>query len=69
MDHVDGYYGEAFRGFRGLTQGDPLSLTIFNMAVEEVVSAQMFLSDGGARGRPGWVREGGDSPCRLILCG
>ena len=32
-----GYYGEAFKGVRGVTQGNPLSPTIFNMVVDAVV--------------------------------
>ena len=34
---VDGYYGTAFQVARGVMQGDPLSLTIFNLLVDEVV--------------------------------
>ena len=32
-----GYYGEAFKGARGVTQGDRLSPTIFNVVADEVV--------------------------------
>ena len=32
-----GYYGEAFKGARGVTQGDPLSPNIFNVVVDVVV--------------------------------
>ena len=31
-----GYYGEPFKVFLGVTQGDPLSPTIFNVVVETV---------------------------------
>ena len=31
-----GYYGDAFKGARGVTQGNPLSPTIFNVVVDAV---------------------------------
>ena len=34
---VGGYYGEAYKRARGVTQGDPLSLTILNVVVDAVV--------------------------------
>ena len=37
MAREGGYYGSPFRGERGVTQGDPLSTTIFNVVVDVVV--------------------------------
>ena len=34
---AEGYYGKAFKGERGVTQGYPLSPTIFNVVVDAVV--------------------------------
>ena len=34
---LGGYYRAAFNGERGVTQGDPLSPTIFNVVVDAVV--------------------------------
>ena len=36
-ERAGGYYGTAFKGARGVTQGDPLSPTIFNVVVDVVV--------------------------------
>ena len=32
-----GYFGTTFKGYFGVTQGDPLSLTIFNVVVDMVL--------------------------------
>ena len=37
VSRAGGYYGEVFKGARGVTQGDPLSPTIFNVVVDAVV--------------------------------
>ena len=34
---VGGHYGETFCRERGITQGDPLSPTIFNLVVDVIV--------------------------------
>ena len=35
--HAGSYYGESFQGFRGLTQGNLMYTTIFNVVVDAVV--------------------------------
>ena len=37
VTRAGGYYGEPFHGKRGLTQGDPLLPTIFNVVVDAVL--------------------------------
>ena len=37
VEKAGGYYGTGFKGARGVTQGDPLSPTIFNVVVNAVV--------------------------------
>ena len=53
-----GYYGTAFQGARGVTQGDPLSPTIFNVVVDAVVHhwVTVFIvgvEERGERGKEG----------------
>ena len=50
-----GYYGTAFRGERGVTQGDPLPPTIFNVVVDAVVRHWVtgFLAESEVRGELG----------------
>ena len=50
-----GYYGDAFKGARGVTQGDPLSPTIFNVVVDAVVrhGVTMALDESEKRGEKG----------------
>ena len=52
------YYGEGFKGERGVTQGDPLSPTIFNLVVDAVVHhwLQIAIQEAERRGERG--REG-----------
>ena len=45
-----GYYGEPFRGKRGVTQGEPLLPIIFNVVVDTVVRHWESLMTEGAGG-------------------
>ena len=50
-----GYYGTRFKGERGVTQGGPLSPTIFNVVVDAVVRHWVMLSveEADTRGERG----------------
>ena len=51
-----GYYGKYFKGGRGVTQGDPLSPTIFNVVVDAVVRhwVTLAVTEAETRGERGW---------------
>ena len=53
-----GYYGTGFKGERGVTQGDPLSPTIFNMVVDAVVRHWVTLAVKEAETRGERGKEG-----------
>ena len=55
--HAGGYCRAYFKGFRGVTQGCPLSPTIFNVVVEAVVRHWIFLVEGDAGFKYRWGRE------------
>ena len=53
------YYGKGFKGERGVTQGDPLSPTIFNVVVDAVVRhwLQLATQEAERRGERGRERR------------
>ena len=57
VDCAGGYYREAFQGLRGVTQGDPLYPTVFNVVLDVVVRHCVLLVMEGVEGKEGWVRE------------
>ena len=55
--HAGGQYWVDFKGFEGVTQGDPLYLTIFNVVVNSVVCNWILLVSVCTRGQYRWVIE------------
>ena len=53
-----GYYGPAFQGSRGVTQGDPISPTIFNIVVDAVVRHLVSVMVESADEQSGCGQEG-----------
>ena len=53
-----GYYGTGFKGAMGVTQGDPLSPTIFNVVVDAVVRHWVTLAVEDAEKRVDRGKEG-----------
>ena len=55
---VGGYYGDAFKGTWGMTQGNPLSSTIFNVVVDVVVQHWLTMAIEDAYKREQMGKEG-----------
>ena len=55
VERAEGYYGEAFKGARGVTHVDPLSPTIFNVVVDAVVChwVTLVMTEAKKRGERG----------------
>ena len=59
VERAGGYYGAGFKEYQGVTQEDPLSPTIFNVVVDEVVRHWLAVmaedaEERGDRGQEGW---------------
>ena len=52
-----GYYRSSFQGFKGVTQGGLLSLTIFNVVLDAVVQHWVEVMAGGVGGQGGRGQE------------
>ena len=53
-----GYYGSEFQGSMGVTQGDPLTPTIFNMVIDAVVQLWVAVMVESAEERSRLRQEG-----------
>ena len=58
LSRAGGYYRTAFQGVRGVTQGDPLSSTIFNVVADAVVHNWEIVVVAGAEERGELEKEG-----------
>ena len=56
--HTGGYYRTEFQGFRGVTQGDPLSPTIFNLVVDTMVQHRLAVTVERAGRQDGCMQDG-----------
>ena len=57
MDRAEVYYREDVQGFWGLTQGELLPPTIFNVVVDAMLRHWISLVVGVSGGKNGWERE------------
>ena len=58
VSRAGGYYGVEFKGAQGVTQGDPLTSTIFNVVVDAVVRHWVTVMVEGAEDRVDHGKEG-----------
>ena len=58
VERAGGYYGADFKGDRGVTQGDPLPPTLFNVVVDAVVRNCLTMMVEGAEERVECGQEG-----------
>ena len=56
---ASGYSGDTFKGYRGVTQGDPLSPTIFNVIVDAVLCHLVTVVAGEEEDPDGFGRAAG----------
>ena len=56
VSRVGSYYGTPFKVHCGVTQGIPLSTTIFNMVVDVVIFHWVVLVEGEEAGPDGFVQ-------------
>ena len=68
VERAGQYYGTGFKGGRGVTQGDPLSPTIFNVVVDAVVRQWLHLATQETE-RRGEQGEGAPAPGCSFLRG
>ena len=59
VERASGYQGETFKGYRGFTQGDPLSPTIFNVIVDAVLCHLVTEVSGEEEDPDGFGRAAG----------
>ena len=59
VERASGYQGETFKGYRGVTQGDPLSPTIFNVIVDAVLCHLVTVVAGEEEDPDGFGRAAG----------
>ena len=54
---ADGYFRRLFKGYQGVTQGDPLSHTIFNVVVDAIIRHWVTVVETSEVGTGGLVMK------------